>query len=66
MVAETFQFFGHSYPGRAWQSGQVEPLQIRGWTECSPGAYRIGVLLRNPKTGDRGDASEEVKVPEGD
>jgi VWFA-related protein len=65
VLAETFHLFGHSYPGRAWQSGQVELLEIRGWTECSPGDYRIGVLLRNPKTGDRVEASEEVKVPEG-
>jgi VWFA-related protein len=64
VVAETFHLFGHSYPGRAWQSGRVEPLEIRGWTECSPGNYRIGILLRNPKTGDRLEASEEVKIPE--
>jgi len=64
VVVETFHLFGHSYPGRAWQSGRVEPLEIRGWTECSPGNYRIGILLRNPKTGDRVEASEEVQVPE--
>ena len=64
VVAETFHFFGHSYPGRAWQSGQVEPLEIRGWTECSPGNYRIGVLLRNPKTGDSVELSEAVLAVE--
>ena len=51
-------------PGRAWQSGQVEPLEIRGWTECSPGNYRIGVLLRNPKTGDSVELSEAVLAVE--
>ena len=65
MVAETFHLFGHSYPGGAWQSGEVEPLEISGWTECSPGNYRIDVLLRNPNTGVSVEDSEEVKVPEG-
>jgi len=65
VLAETFHHFGHSSPAGAWRSGEVEPLEISGWTECSPGNYRIGVLLRNSKTGDRVEASEELKVPEG-
>jgi len=64
-LAETFHYFGHAFPGQAWQTGQVEPIEIRGWTECPPGSYRMNVLLRNPETGDRIEASSELTIPEG-
>jgi VWFA-related protein len=64
-IAETFHRFGHAFPVQTWRAGQAEPIEIRGWTECPPGDYRINVLLRNPKTGDRIEASVALTVPEG-
>ena len=64
-LTETFHHFGHAYPLQTWQTGQAEQVEIRGWTECPPGKYRINVLLRNPNTGDRIEASQELTVPAG-
>ena len=62
-LAETFHFFGHTYPSDVWQAGQAEPIEIRGWTECAPGSYRLDVRLRNPKTDSQFEASRDLPIP---
>jgi VWFA-related protein len=61
-LADSFHFLNHSYPLKVWNSGETGPLQVAGWVEIPPGAYRLSALFTNPRNGRRGELSGEIEV----
>jgi hypothetical protein len=63
VLADSFHLVNHSYPRDLWEASQVEPVEMRGWTELPPGNYRLTAYLRNMATGDGLELAADCRVP---
>ena len=62
VLADSFHFLNHGYSLKVWNGSDTGPVQVTGWVEIPPGAYRLSALFTNPKNGRRGELTGAIEV----